>query len=511
MTFNSSIDLFEETVSKFSNKIAVVDGNLRYTFAELRARAFSVGLNIPKYIFNQPIPVVLPKSVDSVIAFLAILYSGNFYVPLDVKTPQDRLEKILSDLAPRCVISKPQYRGAISTMDLSEQPSFLDMSSQDTPTDSFQYDHNLRRIIDTDPAYCIFTSGSTGRPKGVVIPHRAVINFIDWVAECFSITEDTVVGNQAAFFFDLSVIDLFLMIRTGATLHLIPELHFSFPARLVEYLSTNSINFICWVPSAMTQVANYNLLNNNPLNSLKKVLFIGEVMPCKTLNYWRRNLPGVFFSNMYGPTETTVASTFFFIDRDFADDDSLPIGKPCKNTDILVLNSSNIPVKPDEIGELCIRGSSLANGYWNDLEKTRLTFTQNPLNKHYPEMIYRTGDLVKFNQLGELMFCGRKDTQIKHAGYRIELGEIETALQSVQKIANSCVIYNKSLSQIVAFYVSANDEINDAFIRDKLSAKLPRYMIPTLFIKCSSLPLNPNGKIDRLALEKMVHTKEIAS
>lgn len=203
--------------------------------------------------------------------------------------------------------------------------------------------------------------------------------------------------------------------------------------------------------------------------------------------------------NLYGPIEITVDCTYFVVDREMRDDEPLPIGFPCRNTDVLVLNEENQPCAVNEPGELCIRGTSLALGYWNNPEQTTRAFVQNPLNPHYPELIYRTGDIVLRNETGELMFRGRRDFQIKHLGYRIELAEIELACSSIESIRNVCVLYNTDRKEITLFY-EAPPEVTPAAIRGKLAVILPKYMIPTTFHRLDEMPRNPNGKIDRLAL-----------
>jgi D-alanine--poly(phosphoribitol) ligase subunit 1 len=290
------------------------------------------------------------------------------------------------------------------------------------------------------------------------------------------------------------------MLFTGASLHIIPENKFTFPIKLIEYVNENDINFVIWVPSVLINVSNFNAFESIKPTALNKVLFAGEVMPNKHLNYWRTHHPKALYSNLYGPTETTVIATYFIVDRFFEDDEPLPIGKPCGNIQTLILTKEGLQAETPEIGELCVRGSSLALGYYNDLEKTNLSFVQNPLHDLYPDIIYKTGDLVYENDYGEIEFVGRKDSQIKHMGYRIELGEIQTAILGIQGIENTCVLYDHAHKKIVAFYISNIADISSKEIRKALVLILPKYMIPTKWIQKELFPLNANGKIHKIEL-----------
>jgi len=333
----------------------------------------------------------------------------------------------------------------------------------------------------------------------VVIPHRGVIDYIDWARDCYAFSENEVIGSQAPLYFDNSTLDLYLCLACGATLHLIPEECFAFPIQLMDYVRNAGITTIFWVPSVMTNVANFKVLDNAELPPLQRILFAGEVMPARTLNYWRQKFPHALFSNLYGPTEITVDCTYYIVNREFSEGDSLPIGFPCRNSDILILNDQDKPAAPCEQGELCVRGSSLALGYWNAPEKTAEAFTQNPANPNYPERIYRTGDLVRRNERGEILFLGRKDFQIKHLGYRIELGEIELAATTIDSLRNACVLYHHARQEITLFFES-EEKLSPSFIREQMAARLPKYMLPTAFHQLETLPLNANGKTDRLSL-----------
>ena len=261
----------------------------------------------------------------------------------------------------------------------------------------------------------------------------------------------------------------------------------------------NKINTIFWVPTVLSRVADLGILDKCDIDCLRNVLFAGEVMPTRQLNVWRKRLPKALFANLYGPTEITVDCTYYIVNRDIRDDESVPIGIPCRNTDILVLNADNQLVKVGEKGELCVRGSSLALGYYNNSEKTDAAFVQNPLNTLYRELIYRTGDIVHYNERNEIIYDGRKDSQIKHTGHRVELGEIETAVSGIQEILSNCCVHNVVKDLLVLFYVG---DVDEQSIRKYLSSHLPDYMLPNAYVKLPCMPLNMNGKIDRVKLHE---------
>jgi amino acid adenylation domain-containing protein len=498
------IEYFEKGALRASkDKIAVREQGRDYTFGEIERFAKNCAASILNRISgsNQPIPVFLAKSAQNIVADIGILYSANTYANLDVKSPPQRLKGMLQNLNAPVIVTSAAHVATLKALDIPEHKLLL-IEQAIVPEATYDNSLLLRRlesIIDTDPYCIIHTSGSTGIPKGVALNHRSTIDFVDWAFDRLSLDGTEVMGSLAPIYFDAYTLEFCTMLAKGATWVVVPEQLAMFPPKLVEFVATQPINFIFWVPTIMVNIANLDLLAKFKLDRLTKVFFIGEVFPTKHLNYWRRHLPKAMFVNLYGPIEITVACTYYIVDREFSDEDKLPVGFPCRNTEILILNEQNQLAKMNEHGEICVRGSSLALGYYNNPERTAKGFVQNPLNPHYPEFIYRTGDSGYWNSRGEIMFLGRKDFQIKHMGYRIELGEIEHAVLQVDGIRNCCVVYNQNKREIALFYESDN-ELTPGFIRERLSPLVPKYMLPSAFNWMQQMPRNPNGKIDRAKL-----------
>lgn len=481
----------EEACRNYPHNIALADECSSMTYTELLVNVRRIGSYLAKKLnTNQPIAVYMDKTPACVNAFLGVVASGNFYVVLDVSMPVERINRIFETLKPAAVITDQHHIKATKNFCFNGLTLEYEAAVQSAINDSLLFDIQ-KNMTENDILYILYTSGSTGQPKGTVVSHRAVIAYTEWFTATFDINENTVFGSQTPFYFSMSISDLYGALRTGATFQIIPKKYFSFPMQLVEYMNRFRINTIYWVPSALSIVAGWDTFSYIKPEYLKKVLFAGEVMPNKQLNYWRKHLPGLLYANLFGPTETTDICCYYMVDRAFSNEETLPIGHPCGNCHCFIVDENGLSA---EQGELYVRGPFLANGYYNNPEKTAECFVQNPLQSAFPEIVYRTGDLVRQSPSGEFIYLGRKDFQIKHMGYRIELGEIEANISAIEKIKSCACIYDTTKDKIVLIY---QGRIKKQALQEEIQKRLPSYMHPNQYVSVKNMPLNANGKINR--------------
>ena len=503
------IEYFIETVNRFPNRTAVVEGERQISFGELdqKARQLAKVVVDTCNCKNRPIAMFMPKCIEAAVTDLAITYSGNTYMNLDVKNPAERLENIFALIQPAAVVTNSRYKAIIAPI-AGDNVKVIDIeelaAASEIPSQEYFLERN-KDLIDTDP-YCIInTSGSTGTPKGVVLNHKSFVDFMAQTFDEYRFTEKDVIGSLSPVVFDIWSYELCLLQGKGACIVVIPDTYSAFPVKILQLMQQKKVSYIFWVPTIMVNMANMGLLEQVPLPDLRLCWFAGEVFPTKQFNIWRKNLPQTTFANFYGPIEITLDCVYYTIEREIADDEPIPIGKPFRNTGILILDENNQNItEANKEGELCIRGTSLAMGYYNNPEKTSAAFVQNPLNHSYPEIIYRTGDLVFINDRGEIVFKGRRDSLIKHMGYRIELGEIEhVIINTLKLVKNGCVVYNHQRKEITLYY-EAENELTAADFRKAIGNTLPKYMIPVVYHHLTELKRNTNGKIDRLYYSKLV-------
>lgn len=499
------LEFLESSAASVGEKIAVKDAHSAFTYHQLLESSKSIGTALAqKSAAGKPIAVLMEKSCETLAAFFGIAYAGCCYTLLNPALPATRLNSIREVLQAQLVITDSEHLSLAKEL-FSDESSILDITALLAQEPDEALLAGIRAgAIDTDPLYINFTSGSTGVPKGVIINHRSVLDFIPVFTKTFGIDSSDILANQAPFDFDVSVKDIYSAISTGATLVLVPKQLFSAPTELLDYLCENDITVMVWAVSALCLISTFHALDYKVPETVKKILFSGEVMPAKHLKQWMEKLPQTTFVNLYGPTEITCNCTYHIVNRE-EENEVLPIGKPFDNERVFLLDENNKLITDSGInGEICVAGTALSPGYFNAPEQTAKAFVQNPLNPFYPEIIYRTGDLGHYDESGNIFFSGRKDFQIKHMGHRIELEEIERAIHGIDGIRRCCCIFDERKSKLYGFYIG---EFERRELFQILKDKLPEFMIPGALRKVEELPLTKNGKIDRKQLKETVVKK----
>ena len=495
------LSYLEHSAASFPEKYALVDETCRLTYRDVLHLSRRIGTGLSHLVLpKRGVGVYMEKTAQTLCVFFGAVYAGCFYSALNTELPASRLVQIASVLEPGIIVTtralaadaREIFKGfTIVTVEELEQ----------TEPDLPRLEVLRQRSVDTDPLYINFTSGSTGVPKGIVVAHRSVLDFIGCFTQIFNITGNDVIANQAPFDFDVSVKDIYSALAVGATLVVIPRWLFSAPAQLADFLCEHHTTTMIWAVSAICLLTTFHALDYRTPDTVNKILFSGEVMPFRALKDLKKHLPEAMLVNLYGPTEITCNCTYHILEaqRDYSG--GIPIGKPFPNEDVFLLDNENRQImQPDIPGEICVRGTALALGYYRNPEQNAAHFVQNPLNPFYPEIIYRTGDLGRYNELGELVFSGRKDFQIKYMGHRIELEEIEREMADIPGVERCCCIFDEKRSRLKGFYIGAlsKDELHSA-----MKAKLPDFMIPGILRQVEEMPLTKNGKIDRKALDAL--------
>lgn len=494
------LEFLEDNAKRIPEKTAISDETKRISYQQLRFLAGCVGSGLGKRLEKcSPVAFYMEKEADTVVCFLGALYAGCFYTLLNPELPENRLQKMQEVLQAKYLVTDEKNREKAAQI----FPDMTILTAQQLFAE--QIDEELlaqrrREATDTDPVYLNFTSGSTGTPKGIVVAHRSILDFIDCFTGIFDITERDVIANQAPFDFDVSVKDIYSALKTGAELVIVPRRMFSLPTELLDFLCNRKITTMIWAVSALCLITTLHGLDYKTPESIQKVLFSGEVMPEKHLRNWRSHLPNAMFVNLYGPTEITCNCTYHILRKECGYENGIPIGKPFPNEDVFLLDENNQKITAENtVGEICVRGTALALGYYKNPEQNAAHFVQNPLNPFYPERIYRTGDLGRIADNGEFVFCGRKDFQIKYMGHRIELEEVERAMSAIDGVERCCCIFDEAKSKLKGYYVGT---IEKNELHERMTATLPVFMVPGMLRRVEEMPLTKNGKIDRKKLEE---------
>ena len=341
------LEYLESSARMHADKPAFCDENRVFTFGELLKAAQGLGTHLAKTVdtLHKPVAVLIGRTAESVAAMQGVLYAGGCYVPIDDHMPEARIRRIFEQVHPVAIVYAEGNRKQAEP--LADCAPLISMDEGfAAPADADLLQSIRESVLDIDPVYLLFTSGSTGAPKGIVIPHRAVIDFTDWMSEFCGYTEHDIFGNQAPFYFDLSCKDLYQTLSLGATCHIFSKKLFTFPMLLLKEMERVGVTAINWATSAFHFVASSGALSKCAPPTLRKAALGGEALQARYVNAWKAAIPGLEVVNMYGPTETTVDCAAFHLTRDYRDDEAIPIGKACRNMQIMLLDKDGKSVLP---------------------------------------------------------------------------------------------------------------------------------------------------------------------
>lgn len=511
------------TAVKYPDRLAVVFGNEKITYEELDIITNKLATMLQENDVKRGdrVGIYMNKSIPSIISILGILKAEAVYVPLDPNAPLSRLAYIIQNSGIRCLLTSTKKVKTLEQMFPEKTPleivvlmdNLYDLKIS-LPITVIPWMSVIERnevklsensSIETDLAYILYTSGSTGEPKGVMISHLNALTFVNWCYDEFGIKSSDNISNHAPLHFDLSIFDIFTSIKAGATIFPVPEEFSIFPRRLIKFIQDNKTTVWYSVPSILIHMMVHGNMKNYSFPDIRLILFAGEVFPVKYLRELMGIIPHSDYYNLYGPTETNVC-TYYKVEQLEPDRiKPIPIGKACANIEVFALDeNNNLITESGKEGELYVRGSCVAQGYWGDTKKTESHFIKNFLKSEFDEKMYRTGDIVTLDEEGNYHLIGRKDHMIKSRGYRIELGEIETALYSHVDIKEAVAIAVPDeliTNRIEAFIVPLrSNSLTKIELEKYLFSKIPHYMMPETIEFHDSLPKTSTGKIDRTLL-----------
>jgi enterobactin synthetase component F len=502
--------LFAAQAARTPDAEALVFGDTRLTYAELDRAADRLAHRLAERGAGpeRTVAVALPRSPELVIALLAVLKSGAAYLPLELDYPADRLAFMLDDAAPALIVTRAEHTAQLPAEDGADGVERLLL---DAPYDGTGTDDAPRVALDPEhPAYVIYTSGSTGRPKGVLVPHRAIVNCLEWMQGSYPLIPEDRLLQKTPAGFDASVAEFFWPLVSGATLVLAQPGGHKDPAYLVRTVQEERITTLQFVPSMLRAFLAEPEAAARCADSLRQVFCGGEALPREAADRFHQLLPGVPLHNVYGPTEATVDISAHTCEPGAGG--PVPIGTPVWNSRLYVLDSALRHAPAGAVGEVYLAGPQLARGYHDRSSLTAERFVPDPYGHLFGasgDRMYRTGDLARRLPDGGVAYLGRSDDQVKLRGFRVETGEVEAALRALPDVAEAAAIVREDQpgDQRLVAYLTAEGGTAPcvATAREMLHRDLPEHMVPTAFMVLGTLPLSPNGKLDRAALPVPSH------
>ncbi len=486
-------ELFEQQVRKSPDNIALEFNGECLTYSELNEKSNRAARMLRKKGVgpDRVAAIMTERSIGMIIGVLAIVKAGGAYLPIDPEYPADRIKYMMEDSSACILVTQ---RHLLDRCDIGFHTAAIeDCETDEESSGDLGIAGDINRLL-----YIIYTSGSTGRPKGVMVEHRQMNNLIHWMQEEFCLLPDETSIHRTTLTFDPSTWEIFWPLFAGGKIKLLTREQSMDAGYLLSLVAGDEKIKMLFLPSSLVKAMSYILTESGAGKHIKLPLFhIGaEPIGMNTLKSIYSYLDGRIIDT-YGPTECTVFNTYYYIERD-DERDTVPIGKPIANNKIYIL-SDNLQLMPVNIpGEICIAGDNVSRGYVNNPEKTGEKFIQNPFGEG---RLYRTGDIGRWLEDGNIEILGRTDHQVKIRGYRIELGEVEDSVLRYPKVKDCVVVVKeRGIDRYLCAYVVANCTLSVNDLRSFLYNELPSYMVPAHYVKLDKMPLTPNGKIDRRAL-----------
>ncbi len=499
--YGNVLEYLENAAEKWPDRIAFEDEKESLTFSALMDAAKRIGTGVTAHAEpRQPVAVIMTdRSVRCVAALLGVAYAGCPYAPLDAAMPAERLMVILTQLQPAAILcdgaTEQSVRRAEFACPVLRYEELVQSAIDEETLHAIRVQDSVWDVLSI-----LFTSGSTGVPKGVAQSQYSYLTYTDITIDKYTFTEDTVFGSQSPFFYANSIIDIFPPLKLGARVYILPARCLSFPKMLVEQLREHRITELTMTPSSYVRAASSGVLTEGCLPDLEYIILSGEAAHWQTLQCWMQAAPNAGVWNFYGSTEVFSVAVWR-LDRAYAEGETIPVGVPFPEVEVLIVDEDGNPVPRGEKGMMLIANPWMCSGYYRDALRTEAAFVTDPLGLGYRTRYYRTGDVGMFNERNQLVVLGRQDSQIKRAGYRMELGEVEAALRQIPGWESGCVLYDKESGKLACFFTGA---LTPKAMQSALKKTLPRYALPDAYLHLEELPYTATMKIDRQKLLKML-------